>query len=314
MNALMSDASMRKVAVDLEPETAKALGIPTVSPAILRDLERKAGEPAQGVEPEPELAPAGGPTEPMDVDMPAQVDEIPAGDEEVAEPELPSRTTHGKLFTDKSAHPLQLLDTLSMRYGTEWAEWESDTLWWALRKDFGPVGEITRNKIMALRTAVTSDLPWLDWDVFEDSGLSWNDTIPVIGTFQPMSPRQMAFTVQILKAIRSDEAFENEVKAYISALLEEDGWVYAPEEYFDGAQELLDRRVWLVGFKQEVAMAWDRIRDVDPTTIQWRNDNPLDIHLLKLMVVKRYIDGRNTNRATVPGAPTNSSTASPPVP
>src|SRR5690606_7925038 len=114
----------------------------------------------------------------------------------------------------------------------------------------------------ALRVAVTTDLPWLDWDVFEDSGLTWNDTIPIIGAFQPMTPAQTAFTVQILRAIRSDEPFDTEVKAYIAAILEEHGFVYAPKEYFDGAQELLDRKVWLAGFRQQVAMAWERIKDV----------------------------------------------------
>lgn len=312
---------MSKNAVDLEPDVAESLGIQTVSPAILDQLEREAAgaanespeeQEATPNEPVAEQQPAA---EPMAVESFDRIDEEPQPDgEQAVEPELPNRVTHGKLFTDKRAHPLQILDTLTMRYGTEWTNWESATLWWALRRDFGPVGDVARNKIMALRIAVGTDMPWLDWDVFEDSGLAWNDIVPMIGQFQPMTPMQMAFAVHILKEIRSDEIFDAEVKAYIAALLEEHGWVYAPEEFFDGAQELMDRRVWLVGFKQEVMKAWERVRNVDPTAIDWRPDNPLDIHLLKLVVVKRYVDERNAMRQGIPGTSASSSTVSPPVP
>lgn len=319
----MGDEPMDKNAVDLEPDVAEQLGIQTVSPSILEQLERSATTPTQEPPAEAELANDDGaaiaepPVEPMqpeEVGTFERTDEPPVDEDMAPEPELPNRSTHGRLFSDKRAHPLQLLDTLTMRYATDWAGWESDTLWWALRRDFGPVGEIARNKIMALRVAATTDMPWLDWDIFEDSGLAWNDIVPLIGQFQPMTPMQMAFTVHILKEIRSDELFDAEVKAYIAALLEDHGWVYAPEEYFDGAQELMDRRVWLVGFKQDVATAWEKVKDLDPASIEWRPDNALDIHLLKLLVVKHYVEERNTLRQSVPGAAAYSSTVSPPVP
>lgn len=324
-----------KVAVDLDPSVADALDVPTVSPSILKELERQApASPAtpadDSISPPPE---AGGEGEGEGDESPPSPDQLeaveqqaaevntfdrydqePPPDEEDPEPELPGRRTHGRLFTDKRAHPLQILDVLTMRYQTEWVEWEPSTLWWALRRDFGPVGEIARNKIMALRVAVSMDMPWLDWDVFEDSGLAWNDIVPVIGAFQPMSPAQTAFAVSILRRIRSDEEFDPEVVAYIGAILEENGFAYAPEEFFGPVQGLLDRRRWLLGFKQEVATAWDQIKDVDPTTIEWRDDHPLDIHLLKLAVVKVYLDEREALREAVPGAPAASTTTSPPVP
>lgn len=317
-----------KVAVDLDPSVADALDVPTVSPSILKELERQApAAPAAAAAGAPEAPAPEAEEEPPSAEQldaveqqAAEVgtfdryDQEPPADEEDPEPELPGRRTHGRLFTDKRAHPLQLLDVLTMRYQTEWVEWEPSTLWWALRRDFGPVGEIARNKIMALRIAVSMDMPWLDWDVFEDSGLAWNDIVPVLGAFQPMTPAQTAFAVSILRRIRSDEEFEPEVVAYISAILEEHGFVYAPEEFFGPAQGLLDRRRWLLGFKQEVATAWDQIKDVDPTTIEWRDDHPLDVHLLKLAVVKAYLDEREALREVVPGAPAASTTTSPPVP
>jgi hypothetical protein len=330
---VMGRGPLAKTAVDLDPGVAEALDLPTVSPSILKELERQA--PAATTAPavadtaqEPQEVQeaqdaqddgleAVAPSAAMEVDGFDRADaepELEEGEEPAPEPALPSRRTHGRIFTDKRAHPLQLLDTLTMRYRTAWADWEPATLWWALRKDFGPVGDLTRNKIMALRVAVTSDMPWLDWDIFEDSGLAWNDIVPIIGAFQPMSPAQTAFAVSILRAIRADEEFDAEVIAYIGAILEDHGWVYAPEEFFGPVQGLLDRKKWTVGFRMDVAAAWERIKDVDPTTIEWRPDHPLDIHLLKLVVVKAYLDERGVLRQAVPGAPAGASTVAPPVP
>lgn len=329
LGILLGEQGVSKEAIDLDPNVADALGIPSVSSDTLDELESHATQPAQAPpatplpHEQPELDPSAavGPSEEQPTEPAPVVDvggfdpvDAPPVEEEAASPPLPTRQTHGRLFTTKRSHPLQMLEVLTMRYGTEWADWESDTLWWALRRDFGPVGELARNKILALRLAATTDVPWLDWDVFEDSGLSWNDIIPTIGEFQPMTPAQMGFAVQVLHGIRSDEAFDPEVKAYIAAILDEHGWVYAPPEYFDGAQELLDRKVWTVGLREQVKQAWEALRDVDPAKIEWRYDHPLDIHILKLMAVKHYVDGRNALRNLPIGASASASTTAPPVP
>jgi hypothetical protein len=323
LGALLSDDGQSKVAVDLEPETAEALGVPSVSPSILDQLENQAAQgPGENAEPERESSPEERPSEEPAPAVAEEVpsferqDEEPAPEEEIAPaPELPSRTTHGGLFVDKRAHPLQLLEVLTMRYNTDWAEWESDTLWWALRRSFGPVGELVRNKIMALRLAATTDIPWIDWDVFEDCGLTWNDIIPTIGAFQPMTPMQMAFAVRVMRGIRPEDPFAHEVKAYMAAILDDHGWVWAPEEWFDGAQEVLERgREHLVGLKNEVIQAWERVRTSDPTQIEWNEEDPRDIHVLKMFVVQRYLEEREAMRKEQPGAPASTSTASPPVP
>lgn len=327
--AILEDGPLVKRAVDLEPDTAAVLGVQSVSPSTLKGLESQV---AQAAPPPPE------PPEPDDVATDEEADsadqaaleqaassvELPGFDRTDAEPEpeseappeppLPSRLTHGRLFTDKRSHPIQIYEVLCMRYGEEWAEWEPETLWWALRRDFGPVGEVTRNKIMALRLAATSDAPWLDWDTFENSTLAWNDVIPLFGAYQPVTPAQAAFGVQVLRAVRADEEFRWEVKAYIAASLEDNGFVYAPREWFDGAQDVIDRKMWLIGFKTAVADAWEKIRDVDPQNIEWDDSNPVHVHLLKLAVIHRYLLEREALREKVPGGGSSSRAISPPVP
>lgn len=340
---LLGDDSAEKVAANLEPGTADFLGIKTVSPSILKNLEAQAeqgtSEQEQSnsqpgpVEASPPAAPAQAEA-PVEVDedeqeevvqeAPPGVDDVDVGgtdqidaepepdDEPAAEPDLPDRETHGKLFTSRRAHPLQIFDVLNMRYHQDWPEWEPETVWWALRRDFGSVGEIARNKIQALDVAASTDLPWLDWDTFENCGIAWNDFIPVFGSFQPMTPMQVAFAVHILRGVRPDEEFGNEVSAYIAAVLDEHGWVYAPEEWFPGAQALLDRKDWMVGLKTEVKKAWKVVKDISPQDIEWEED-ARSVHLLKLAVVKSYLDGRAELRKQIPGGTSSSITTSPPV-
>ena len=90
--------------------------------------------------------------------------------------------------------------------------------------------------------------------------------------------------------------------------------MYAPEEWFPGAQEILDRRPWTVGFKTDVSNSWERVKEVDPQEIEWRGDDALGIHLLKLAVVKRHLEERATLREVVPGISASAVTVSPPVP
>jgi len=297
LGALLEEAPFSKSGAELTPDTAASLGVESVSPSVLEQLEQQAAANSA-----PQEEPAA-----VDAEPPAEEDALPA-------PPLPSRKTHGKLFSDKQAHPLAIFDVLNERYQTQWVDWEPETLWWAIRKDFGPVGEVTRNKIGALRLAAVTDTPWLDWDAFENCGLAWNGMVPTIGVFEPLSPTQIAFTVHILRSIRPDEKFDTEVKAYMAAILDEYGWVYAPSMYFDGARELLERKVWLTALKTDVEEAWTVVKDRDPSTIKWRENDPVDVHVMKLFVVKGYLEEQKMRRKVPMPAPVQASTTSPPVP
>jgi hypothetical protein len=336
--AVLADKPLTKKAVDLSPDTAAALGIQSVSPSLLKSLEGAATSrqqapanpqpPAEEQPPPEEQAPFEEAVEeeaPIEEPLPEEAPpvEVPAfqrsdaepppEEETLPQPELPSRATHGKLFSDKRAHPLQIFETLNLRYKENWVEWEPETLWWAIRRDFGSVGELARNKIMALRVAAKTDMPWLDWDTFENCSLAWNDIVPLFGAYQPVTPAQAAFGVQILRAIQPDQEFAWEVSVYIAACLEDNGWVYAPEEWFNGAQAVIDRKIWLTPMRDQVAQIWQRVRDVDPTEVDWGDTDPIEVHVVKLAVVQRYLLEREAIREKVPGAGRSASTA-PPVP
>lgn len=366
LDALLDEAAV-KIAVDLDPETAKVLGAKAVSPNTLKELERSAGqatgapEPGQATgAPEPASAPATtqaapppeatpapeaqpapaapqpagrpplGPQQvtdfrdelpsPIQLDVPAEVKgepdvpvEVEDEEEELAEPAVPLRAIGGGAFSNKKAHPLALFDLLNAAYDQAWPDWESETLYWGIRRTYGSIGELNRNKVMALRLAASTDVPWLDWDVFEDCGLAWNNIVPTIGAFQPMTPMQAAFTLHCLREIRHIEKPGHEVLAYIAAILDEHGWVYAPAEFYGRVDEILQRNQPNIAFRSDVKLTWSKVRGMEPESISFDEQNPLDVHIVKIFVVQRYLAELEETRAGSlrPGA---TGVSAPPIP
>ena len=324
-------ASFDKQAVDLSPQTRAALGIDT-EPGALDMLEAAAAEPDPNAETPPgtrapdgdavAATPAATASKPdqvidtrpptVDAEPPAEASEEDEADVQPDTAAPPARATHGKIFSARRTHPMRLFDVLGARYGEDWLFWEPETLWWAIRRDFGPVGDLTRNKIQALRLAATSYSPWADFDVFEKCGLAWNDVVPVFGAWQPMSPSQVAFTVTILRELHREAPWAHEAAAYEAAVLDENGFVFAPEEWFPGAQAILDRKAENAALKAEVQRAWEKLAGRDLSTLEWRADQALDVHIARLFVVQTYLaeraalhDGRAaTDRGRVASTPT----------
>lgn len=305
LDALCHDDGV-KVALDLSPETTAALELDQMDPAMLDSLE---GAATSSISSQGQVTNEGE----QAFGQIEQEDQPPEDVEEEPPPTPPGRSEYGRLFSNRRGHALQMFDVLNSRYKGDWTQWEPETLWWALRRDFGSVGEIARHKIMALRVAAITDLTWLDWDTFEDSGLAWNDTIPIFGAYQPMDPMQAAFAVSVLREVR-DESFDNEVTAYIAAILDNHGFVYAPDEYFADAQRLLDRNVDAADLRDRVAQMWETLRDEDPRAVDFNEDDPVDIHILKLFTVKAYLDARAASRALPMRAGAGSTMTAPPVP
>jgi hypothetical protein len=331
--------NLDKVAVELEPRTKNLLGIGTETPDVLDQLEGAAGSAgdsapdrgahAENPPPTPgghdpgrasQAPPAGeevseyeeappqgaAPPEPAvttDIGEPAYADAEPdaVDDESLPVPETPTRAGQGKIFSGRRTHPLRLFDVLMAKYRDAWIHWEPETLWWAIRRDFGPVGEVTRNKIEAVRTALLTSRPWDEWDVFEKCGVAWNDLMPIFGAYQPMSPSQLAFAVHVAHSLEPDMAFSPEVCAYMAAVLDDAGFVYAPPDWFpDEVQLLLDRKAWTVATKVNVVALWEKVQHVDPSGIDWNQDNHLDVQVAKLMAIREYLRAREQVRVGDP--------------
>lgn len=145
------------------------------------------------------------------------------------------------------AHPLEILSQLrahlSKKVGLNWAELDPGTLIKFIELEFGSVDDITKHKIWALQNALTTDIPWQDYDIFENCCLAFTNHIPIFGLTEPLDPHEMAFGIGILDALRED-IYNDEVRGYIAAVMQYNGIIcQAPESKIPSVKNIIYRNL-----------------------------------------------------------------------
>ena len=248
-------------------------------------------EPAEPIAAAPEPQPEPEPIQQV-APPPAEWTDEPA--EEIAA-ETATRSELGKIFTAPNVSPLVYRETLADKYKGAWLSWEPETLWWSIRRDFGPISDLVRNKIMALRTCLKTNTPWIDWDAFENVGNAFNDEIPIFGELQPLEPEDVAYTVQTMREL-GDWEFGAEVQGYMSAVCINAGLIYAPDDLFPGAQYFIDRHNAAPELVGTVHGLWKKTSSVDPdalTGVEWHEDNSAENQVKHLWLITSYLKHRN---------------------
>ena len=137
-------------------------------------------------------------------------------------------------------HPLSLIAQITamlvhkyQEQATDWPSWEPNVLLDLISKWLGieKLHPTTKNKILALQTALSTDIPWEDWDVFENFCLAMVNETPIWGEMQPLDPEEMAFGIGVLNAIGPDEEFGTDVLGYIAAVLVYNGFLALPNSH-----------------------------------------------------------------------------------
>jgi hypothetical protein len=189
------------------------------------------------------------------------------------------------------AHPIAIAILLKTKYNDGWVEWLPETLWEAIRRDIGAVSEINQNKIQALAVSLVTNAPWQDWPIFENCGRAFNNTIPVFGQVQPLSPAETAFTVHVLKTLNA-YPFSEEVLGYISAVCLYNGIVYAPAKWFGKCQPLINKQNQNPEIRKEIQQAWKVAEKEDLLSVEFNDSKPVDVHVAKLWAVQQYLKDR----------------------
>lgn len=300
----------------LEQQAVRLKPLPAPFPQPLQ----ASSEPEAAAEPAPEPTPAEDPwyddTEEPEPE-PEQEQETPAAVDEqgstphVAHDDIPTEELHvepkglegqpadeefrhsfGFMFNSQEVVPDAYRIVLALKYKENWLEWEPETLWAAIRSDFGPVGDVARGKIMALRTSLKTNTPWIDWDAFEHVSQAFNDGLVIFGLMQPPEIEEAAYTVTVMRRL-GDWPFSADVSGYLAAVCLSAGLVYAPEDWFPSAQYFMDQQSKAPpALRDTVAAAWEKLQHVNLSAVSWRETNPVDSQVKKLWSVKSYLESR----------------------
>jgi len=195
-------------------------------------------------------------------------------------------------FVRTDTNPDVLGNMLIERYKKAWLEWEPETLWTMIQKDFGgALGEQTKNTINAIKTLLLTDAFWKEYPVFENCIQALNGEIPDFSMTQPASPAQLAFGIEMAKRIR-DNAFSDEIKSYVRAVMSDNGFTVYPSQ-LAFAQPVESEEV------KQMKEAWEQMHRENPNFIMDPlEENAIGVLFARLNAVQLYVDARLAKEIT----------------
>lgn len=197
-------------------------------------------------------------------------------------------STPEEIRAGKIVPVLSLNSELNKKYDRDWWDWEPETLWQMLPKDFGiEVTDEVKGAIQALQVLYNTHFAHEHWHVFEKIGHAFNDNTVLFGVLQPLEMDEVAWTIHVINTIRPKEVYDPEILAYVAGCAKQAGMVYLPTDlYPKGSQEVLDELNNDLILKADVKSNYSRIELFSDNKFQ---ETPLGIQLERLKEVKEYV-------------------------
>lgn len=86
------------------------------------------------------------------------------------------------------------------------------------------------NFVEAIITIKSTDAPFMDMNVFENTVLALNFKVPDFNVMTPPTPEELWHGIKIMNFISKEQKFSPEVHLYAKAVFSEDGIYFMPEE------------------------------------------------------------------------------------
>ena len=182
------------------------------------------------------------------------------------------------LFQHPDAHPVVLDLLLTKRYGDAWLGWEDEVLEIQIPLDFGTpsVGELTMDKIEAMRTLHISSNFWSRWEVFLWITMPLNDIYPDFAVMQVPTLAQCLVATEVADSVHKNHVWSQELTDYLGVVYKHDG-IFCPvwplEEIEIDVPDLVDQ--------ETILKRWP---EVNRTRIPPKGENITDEQLRRMLV------------------------------
>jgi hypothetical protein len=188
-------------------------------------------------------------------------------------------------------HPIEIIRALDSKMPIDWPEWEPPVLFKRIEGIFGSLDEVARQKILAIAVARTTDRPWHDWDVFENTCLAFVGQIPLWGELEPLDLHEMAFGMGCMDDIREDQ-YGDDVLGYIATTLVYNSLYSSPPSLPDVSSIINRIATDLRDLSRQTLQAWDA--GVRPESVETDPIDPLEAQLQKMQIVEDWYSlGKN---------------------
>jgi hypothetical protein len=132
-----------------------------------------------------------------------------------------------QLLQDIGAHPSAIMDMLIRVFGHEILTWDSRTIWEEIEDEFGIAAPPqTENKIQAMRTILTTLVPWRRWDIFAHVAQALSGQDAIFEEILPPTVPRVMYAIDTMRRASPEQEFSEEVKKAIAAALFYEGYVY----------------------------------------------------------------------------------------
>lgn len=176
----------------------------------------------------------------------------------------------------------------------EWIDFEPETLWVLLRKEVGAssksdLPEELKNMISAVRLCMSSDRPYKEWDVFENTALALNGEIPVVDMVQEIHFAEVVWAKMVMADLSKSE-WSEDVKFYMANVAHKDGFISVPKSMKFMEKELIETSKAPKGMRDLVTKTYEKMGAKNPTKIN--EHSFVDVGCGKLWGVKKYIESK----------------------
>lgn len=134
------------------------------------------------------------------------------------------------VLNDENASAIKVYEFLNRSLGTDWWEWEWETIEQILFIRYGvALTDVNRDKILAIRHLCQSDKAFHDWFEFNQLALSFSGAVADFEMLRSPSPGMMINAVKCMNYIRPDRDgyFGEDTLKYICVALYNEG-IYIP--------------------------------------------------------------------------------------
>lgn len=136
----------------------------------------------------------------------------------------------GSYLARNDVHPLKLVAELEDTLGSDWSEWEPETIRESIVKEAGvdPSDDVM-SKIMAVKIVMRRPEAFFDdWQSMEKISVALNDRSPMMGVIEDVPIEWLSNAVSIVSRLVGPADFGAEVSKYAAARLYDQGYVVAP--------------------------------------------------------------------------------------